>query len=360
MQLNVTIKHLSGTHASIGQKLAKNVESDYFSSQLSKMKGSYLYSALGMKYELDEDFINKSASYLLEVLEQYHPDLLTEVKAFSEALHQPLAYCLAFLLNYGNGKGCTQLFANGLHGHNYDDHPRNVDMQFLVIQPENSFTSAGFSLGHIGRLDGMNEKGLSVSLSWGAGTLGNTLKLSAELFMRIILDKSSTIEEAIDIFNSIGYGSPNNLLISDATSNAVIIENSGNTSSIRALTENNILFSANRYLSGSMQNEQKYNNPTTVWREGFISSNVTPALSKTKMKDFLTSTYPHGLFEPYYQEELGTLWSVIFEPKEKVATILIGEKENRIERTVDLTSEITSDLSEMLCIDVPEDITSKR
>lgn len=364
MKLSLNIGNVSGTHAEIGKKLGLIVVekegADYFNKQLGAMKDSFLYTAIGMRYRLDKKYIDEAAPFLRELLSKYHSDLLLEIEEFSQELNQPLDATLAFLLNYGNGKGCTHLFVNGLHGHNYDDHPRNVDMQFLTLQPTNSFNTAGFSSTQVGRFDGINEKGLTVSLSWGAGELGNKLKLSAELFIRIILDKASNVDEAIDLFNKIGYGSPNNLLISDASSNAVVIENSGRKHNIKKAERDEMLYCTNSYLSPEMQTEQKYNNPTTIWRERFISSNIKPNISKAELRDFLTANSPNGLFEPYYKEELGTLWSVIFEPKERLATILLGEKENRVEKVIDLKNLPKEDTYLEVSADVPEALTSER
>lgn len=364
MKLSLNIGNLSGTHAEIGKKLGlkviENKGADYFNKQLGTMKDSFLYTAIGMKFSLDKKYIDEAASFLKELLSKYHPDLLLEIEGFSLGLKQPLGITLAFLLNYGNGKGCTHLFVNGLHGHNYDDHPRNVDMQFLTLQPSRSFITAGFSSAQIGRFGGINEKGLSVSLSWGAGELGNKLKLSAEVFIRILLDKASNADEAIDIFNKIGYGSPNNLLISDVFGNAIVIESSGRKHNIRTLERGEILYCANSYLSQEMQTEQKYKNPTTKWREKFVSSNIKPNVLKAELKDFLTGTYPVGLFEPYFEEELGTLWSIIFEPNKRLATILLGEKESRVEKVIDLKNLPEEDTYLEMSAKVSGALTSER
>lgn len=364
MELKLRISQLSASHYEIGRKLGEATlatkEQDYFERQLAKLKDGFLYQALGTKFELNHTFIDECNDFSQEKLLKYHPDLLDEIKGFAEGMNQPLDKTLAFLLNYGNGRGCTHLFTNGLHGHNYDDHPKNIDMQFLIILPTNSFKTAGFSLAQIGRVDGINEKGLAVSLSWGGGELPKKLGLSAELFIRIILDKANSVEEALELFNNIGYGSPNNIMISDANDNAVVIENSGNKHNVRMIKKNTLLYCANRYLSPNMQSDQKYENPTTLWREKLIVEKFNRQITKVEMVDLLTMDYPYGLFEPYYSEELGTLWSVIFEPRTRQATIYIGEKSNRVGKKIDLKNIRTTDYFEEITNTVPESTTSAR
>jgi predicted choloylglycine hydrolase len=363
MQLNLSLRTYSGSYYNIGHALAKKAKeqygANYIDTQLDSMKDSFLYSALGMNYHLDDVFINEASSYLKEVLSLHHPGLLIEIEGFADGLGQPIDKVLAFVLNFGNGKGCTHLYANGLHGHNYDDHPNNVDMQFLDIKPQGCLRSGGFSAAQIGRFDGINEKGLSVSLSWGAGEIGSELKLSAELFIRIILDKTSSVEEAVALFEEIRYGSANNLLISDSQNNAVVIENSGRKYKIRNINSDSFLYCANSYVSKGMKVEQKYTNPTTKWRESFIDSHISSSITVDKLKEVLTTNYPEGLFEPYYKEELGTLWTIIFEPQARKATIIVGESKKREEKVVDLQQAQNRE-DVILSVMVPESHTNER
>lgn len=362
MKLKLALKSLSGSSYEIGYSLANIIKQkygiNYLDQQVKKMRHSFLYSALGMNFTLENSFINEASTYLREALKSYHPNLISEFEGLADGLEEPVEKVMAFVMNFGNGTGCTHFFVNGFHTHNYDDHPRNVDMQFLKVNPDHGYESAGGSAAQIGRFDGINEKGLCASLSWGAGEPGNNLILSAELFVRILLDTCTNTKEAIELFKKVGYGSPNNLLISDAQGNAVVIENSRKVSSIRK-ADNEVLFCANSYLSNEMISEQKYKNPTTKWREAFMTTHLTDSVSLVEIKDLLTQNYPQGLFEPYYEEELGTLWSVVFEPLQRRATILVGEKENRIEKEIYLKSkEVNQD--EVLSVIVPKATTDQR
>ena len=95
----------------------------------------------------------------------------------------------------------SQFFLNGYHARNYDDNPNSVENEFLLLHTTGSFISFGASTGYVERLDGINEKGLAVSLTFGAGKPPDSTRIGSAMFQRIVLDKASTVDEALDLFD---------------------------------------------------------------------------------------------------------------------------------------------------------------
>lgn len=233
--------------------------------------------------------------------------------------------------------GCSQFFLNGMHARNYDDEMKvmqgkvvsPVENEFLLVSPAGSFTSFGSGAGYLQRLDGINEQGLAVSLTFGAGRRPIVYGIGSAMFSRIVLDKASNVSEALEIFDETPYVTPNNVLISDANGNSAIIEQSAGKHRIRRGDSGTMLYCANSYLAPDMRTQQRFRNPTTKWREQKMQDKANILSSVEEVMDFLTADYPEGVFEPYYSDGLGTLWSAIYQPTTGQIHIAIGEGKNR-------------------------------
>lgn len=77
-------------------------------------------------------------------------DLNTAIKVYS-------GYDVAF-----PNMGCTALAEDSYYVRNYDFSPDFYDARFVCCNPEYGYASVGFSQQIVGRLDGMNEKGLVI------------------------------------------------------------------------------------------------------------------------------------------------------------------------------------------------------
>lgn len=338
----VTVSKYSGSHSEIGQKLGRHAREkfgpQYIDNALATLKGSFLYKALGMSFDLSPAYIDRAFPVVEGIIKRVHPNLLDEIQGFAEGLGENYRKLLVFTNNFGNETGCSQFFLNGYLARNYDDSPDAVENEFLLISPTGNFASFGASSAYFGRLDGMNEKGLVVSLTFGAGHPPRGAGIAADTFQRIVLDKTATVDEALDIFDQIPYVTPNNVMIADALGNAVVIEMSGAKHSIRIIEEG-ILICANSYLDSQMKDQQKIKNPTSAWREQQMQGMSFGSVAE--MMDFLTTDFPNGLFEPYYADGLGTLWSVIYHPQSRGIYLAIGEGTQRKEVRFNLNDPST-------------------
>jgi predicted choloylglycine hydrolase len=98
---------------------------------------------------------------------KFAPAILEEISGIATALDTSLERACLF---FGNGGlrprlgGCSVAMSSSAFGRNYDFRPNNYGARLALVQPEGSHASIGFSELLTGRLDGMNEHGLSVAL----------------------------------------------------------------------------------------------------------------------------------------------------------------------------------------------------
>ena len=94
----------------------------------------------------------------------YAPALWEEIGGIAEGLDIPMERAVTY---FGNGGlrmptgGCSAVMSGGVYGRNYDFRPRQYEARFALVQARGSYASIGGSHQLTGRLDGMNERGLS-------------------------------------------------------------------------------------------------------------------------------------------------------------------------------------------------------
>src|SRR5262249_54221237 len=130
---------------------------------------------------------------------------------------------------YSNGRlryprrGCSAVMTGGLYGRNYDFDARRYDRLLIAAQAKGVHASVGFSDRFTGRVDGMNEHGLSVGLhmvsekTWAPG-------LVCILIVRIVLDQCTTTREAVALLKRLPHGLCFNYSLIDAGGAAAVVE----------------------------------------------------------------------------------------------------------------------------------------
>lgn len=340
---SVSIDRVAGSHFEIGKKLGEKTRAekgpDFLDKDAARLKGDPLLESVGFQFDLSPEYIEEVFPVVEATIRGVHSGLLDELKGFAEGAGETYERYATYTCNFGPKSGCSQLFINGVLARNYDDKPGSVPGDFLLTEPEGSNKSFGSAL-DAERFDGINDKGLAVSLTFSAGYPPSGHGIGAPMYQRIVLDKASTVGEALEIFENAPYVSPNNVLIGDVDGNSAVIEVSGGAHKVRKNTKGGTLYCANSFLDPEMQAHQKIKNPTTKWREKIMRE--MSLRDENEILDLLTSDFPDGLFEPYFNDGLGTLWSVIYDTKTQRVWLAVGEK-NHERKTV--TFDLSNSLS---------------
>ena len=156
----------------------------------------------------------------------YAPDLWEEIGGIAEGLNIPVERAVAHFGNDGLRMptgGCSAVMSGGVYGRNYDFWPRGYEARFALIQVRDSYASIGSSHQLTGRLDGMNEHGLSIGLHL-VRARPRSPGLTSTLLIRRVLDSCATTAEAIAFLRQTPHAMSYNYSLLDAGGVAAVVE----------------------------------------------------------------------------------------------------------------------------------------
>ena len=246
----------------------------------------------------------------------------------------------------GNIFGCSTITANSpeggvLFGRNFDWNA--CEAMVVEARPENGYASLStvnmdfITMGAGGMmetalkldqvrtlaalyapLDGMNEKGLVVSVNMiqdNADLSQNTGKpgITTTTAVRLLLDKAATVEEALELLRQHDFhasmGLVVHLALADAAGRRVVVEYIGNEMSVieTPVVTNFYLTPGEKYGIGTNQSHTRYEILTGLLAEqdSFTQEDIRDALSSVSKGNF-------GEFE-------STEWSIVFDLTAKTA-----------------------------------------
>ena len=307
-QLNVRVVDLQGSAYDIGLK------------QAEEMKATQLIYQLDF---LEKLTMNANPIEAKKQLLALSPHFLEELTGLAKGLNLAVDKIIQLYSGYGvdfPSMGCSTLIQDNYYVRNYDFSPEIYDARFVFFNPSNGYASVGFSQQMLGRLDGMNEKGLVIGLHFvndkpkGEGFLATTI-------VRLVLDLCSNVAEAVSYISKIPHGFSYNYSIMDSTGEAAVIEASPDKQIIHF---NNRLSCTNHFEAPLLQEKNKQEIQGSLKRKTYISSLINGEQSPlTAYHHFNDGDSP--LFMNHYNEHFGTLHTVVYLPKELSVIIGIGE-----------------------------------
>lgn len=263
-----------------------------------------------------------------KLLEEVCPGILEEIQGVCDELKIPLGRMMVFqdfAMTPAEGGQCSQvaalpsITADGslLVGRSYE-YDLTDELCLCVTRAENKPAHAGFSLFLFGRTDGMNDRGLCVTMSScaymqrpsGTGVL-------FPMVIRALLDRCATVEDAVYLLKQIPICSNDNILVADAKGNAKIAEicSFGRTKRISFREGEEFLAATNHYQNPDMLEFDNHRGRHSVrrWRTACETlSRYRGEATEEVMKTLLEKRMPEGLACPYYYDGLGTLRSMFF------------------------------------------------
>lgn len=246
----------------------------------------------------------------------------------------------------GNIFGCSTIAANSpdggvLFGRNFDwnaceamvveAHPEKgyaslstVNMDFISMGA-GGMMGAALKLDQVrtlaalyAPLDGMNEKGLAVSVNMiqdNASISQNTGKpgITTTTAVRLLLDKAANVDEALELLRQYDFhasmGLVVHLALADSTDRSVVVEYVGNEMSVveTPVVTNFYLTPREKHGIGTSQSHTRYEMLTKLLAEN-------PALTPEGVRDALSSV-SKGNFGEFESTE----WSIVFDLTAKTA-----------------------------------------
>lgn len=307
-ELIVSVVNLKGSSFELGLK------------QAEEMKRNQLIKQLDL---LENLVCDSDPKKVMEILMDFSPNLLEELGGIAQGLEMELETIIRLYSGYNlnfPSMGCTAFANEDYYVRNYDFSPEIYDARLVFSKPIGGYASVGFSQQVVGRLDGMNEKGLVVGLHFvndkykGEGFLATTI-------VRMLLEQCKCIKEAIDLITKIPHKYCYNYSIIDSSGEGVIVEATPGKQCVIFETP---LMCTNHFESKDLQNKNMKEIQKSIIRKEYISSQFTGKLSPiAAYHHFNDGNSP--LFAKNYQEYFGTLHTVVYSPKDLSLTIGIGE-----------------------------------
>ena len=225
------------------------------------------YKKQGMVLDrpLEKELFNKQ----LNIFKKYYLEYLEELRGISEGLgceyNQVLQSFLQRVVLPKKRKHCS-IFGvkngkNLIVGRNYDWIPETKKyskIYFVENKEVNSYY--GFSDRGIWKkgkvnekelefftVGALNNKGLYIGLTW-ADPMGFPGKgIGSGIFIKMVVEKCSSIEEAIDLFNKVPLNFSKNYFVADKKGNMVVLEFNGKKKKI-IFPKEDMLIKTNHYL----------------------------------------------------------------------------------------------------------------
>jgi len=285
---------------------------------------------------------------LITLFDRFCPGLNEEIIGFCDVLKVSPNKLQYFDMTWLNA-GCSHLAVlpeKTIDGHtyvlrNYDFSENMDDMRLCTTHVEGLYYHTGFSIGYFGRSEGINEHGLCITNSSCGKPVGNIPGLKKPTISglqfwavtRALLEQCKDVDEAVQMIRELPVSYNLNMIVADASGNAVLIEmlehrksyynvnkesnnqfltatNHGVLPEIYALEPKKMKHSRIRYdlMQEYMMKKEKY--------------------TKNEIRKLVEMKYPDGLTVHNYDQYFGTLRSILFDLNRKTLEVCFGSPLN--------------------------------
>lgn len=253
-------------------------------------------------------------------LKTYYPEAVEEIEGFSHGIKDTPENLGAFLLSLGIFETTGQCSVFAYTNKDSVIIGRNYDMLFAfkkftessLIAPKDKFAYISQSDVFIGRSDGINEKGLSIAMSFVNGTEIQP-GISFHFIIKKVLENCSSVEQAVKMIRETNVSSANNFLIADKTGKLVVVESAPQKSVVRYPDINQpFLFITNQFCTEEMSLFDKGGVTWSKSNERYQSIQQqlksTPKMDLHRAKEILSDPC---VCLNLKKEKFGTIWSVV-------------------------------------------------
>jgi len=323
---------LEGSAYEIGKKLG------YMASQSDDFK-FFVTNRPDFASKFSSETIKKIVSYF----EKHCPNVNREIEGMAEVLSiKPEDICY-YLWTYKFRGSCSHFALNPkvtenghtLIGRNYEFNHDMTDCMFMDIKEDGYARNMGFSSVIFGRIDGLNEHGLAMTMTGGIPPLEDNY---ADGFMfwaviRKVLDNCKDIYEAWEVIRSMKSGCNPTYMVGDRNGKLMLVEQTPEKIERKVIDDDSaefLLADTNHFNLESMIPHRKHFFRQSLVRYENILNTFGSENGKYKiedMKNILTTEYPQGLNAPYFSEYFGSLWSSIYNCSTGETEVRMGNTE---------------------------------
>ncbi|TPN89302.1 C45 family autoproteolytic acyltransferase/hydolase [Aquimarina algicola] len=258
-----------------------------------------------------------------EELKKFYPEVIEEINGFAKGIHEKPEQLGAFLLSViPDVRGYCSVFAfknknSTIIGRNYDFlFSLKKFTESSLIAPKGKYAYISQSDVFIGRVDGVNEKGIFIAMSFVNGTQIRP-GINFYFIVRKVLEECATIDGAIMMIKSAKVSSANNFLIADRFGNMAVVESAVEKSMVRYPKPNeNFIHITNQFETKEMKS---YDQGKVEWSKSTERySRLKEVLMTTKHMDIQDAKKilsDSCVCLDLKKQKFGTIWSVVADIK---------------------------------------------
>jgi predicted choloylglycine hydrolase len=319
IQIKARCLELKGTNYEIGRKMGSLAAGI---PQLKEVQTSG-------RIKLDE----QDALASKELFGRWCPGINEEIHGFADALNVPPDRIIYYAMTCLVPRCSHMAFLPGMteNGHvlvarNYEFCHRLEDFVLARTSVAGKLAHLGTTILQFGRDEGMNECGLSVSMSSCGFPVGAEKQMRAPALrglqfwavVRTLLENCKDVDEALLFLDGMPIAYNINLLLADKSGHAALVETMDGVRAIRKIdgnTPQKFLYAANHIMIPELLKYEPKAMAHSLKRSETIRkfSDGAHAVSKEDLKSLLLTKYPEGLCCHYYDEFFGTTKSIVMD-----------------------------------------------
>lgn len=282
-----------------------------------------------------------------KLMNQYCPGLIEELQGFAdslnvkpsylnffdEALLQPGGCSLGAVLPSKTNDSKTYVLRN------YDLSPAISDMRLCTTKVKGKYSHTGFSVSYFGRSEGLNEKGFCVAFASCGMPAGKHIGMKKPIIkglqfmviVRALLENCKDVEEGISYLEDMPIGTNMNLLLADANGNAALIETyDGKKVVERGDKKSGFFIATNHAVMPEIIKLESEKLEQSEMRYNFLKDNLESNnfITKNELQQLMLKEYPNGVTVHNFEENFGTVHSILFNLNDKQLDISFGSPIN--------------------------------
>ncbi|MFP4461596.1 MAG: C45 family autoproteolytic acyltransferase/hydrolase [Thermotogota bacterium] len=319
-----------------------------------------------------KDIPPQALNHVIKFIDKHCPNINEEIHGMADVLGVKPADISYYLFSYKFKGSCSHLGLSRrctennhtLLARSYEFSDEVTDCIFADIQEDGYARHMGFASIVFGRLDGMNEHGLAVTMTAGIPPLEEFGEEGSMFWtvLRKVLDTCKDIHEAWEVINSIPSGFCPTYLVADQQGEIMLVEQTPDKIQRKIITKESpehLLADTNHFNLESMIPLRKHVFKQSIHRYEKILKTFEDNSPYTieQIQSLLTSRYPEGLSAPYFKEYFGSLWSCIYDCESRTIRIRRGNHSNEWQQ-VSFDKPIQEDV-QVLPVELMDEIAPK-
>ncbi|MDP7978045.1 C45 family autoproteolytic acyltransferase/hydolase [Bacillus sp. WLY-B-L8] len=263
------------------------------------------------------------------LIERYCPGLNEELEGFAEVMGVKSSYLNFYDEASLQPGGCSlgailpsKTIDNKTYVlRNYDLSPAISDLRLCTTKVQGKYSHTGFSVSYFGRSEGLNEKGFCVAFASCGIPVGKhlgmkkpvTKGLQFMIIVRALLENCKNVEEGICFLSDMPIGANMNLLLADANGEAALYETFDGTKAVRK-TDIDYLIATNHAIFPEIESLEIGRLIHSQIRFNVLERKFSDIGKRSvgELKKLISTEFPEGLSVHNYQENFGTVHSVLF------------------------------------------------